>query len=429
MKHNLKKLNSNQIKLTVELNQGDIQKYVNRAEVMLGGGLKVDGFRKGKVPKDLLKQHLDQGKVKSLALEVAIQESLSYAVKDNSLEVLETSQLSVDKNEADCLVYSVVLDLFPEVKLADLAKIKVKRESTTGISDKDVDNALDFIKNSRANFIDKDRDAEVENGDRVEVDFEVKKDGQIIEGGVSKNHPLIIGGRNFIPGFEEQLIGMDKGQEKSFSLVAPVDYFHKEISGKKLDFRVKVNDIKKVVASEINDEFAKKVGQFSNLKELRDSVREGLVQENKFKEDQKLRLEILGKIISNSEIEVPGNMVGKQLDIMVSDFDSNLHEKGLELGLYLAKIGKTEEELKNDWKKEAEKQVKISLVLRRVVRDANIKVSEDEIDEATNQFIQAAIVRREVNQDNIDVARIRENIAVKMTNEKALEHLESHCSV
>lgn len=427
MKKNLKKLNSSQIKLTVELNQGDLQKYANKAEVMLGGGLELDGFRKGKVPKDLLKQHLDQGKVKSLALEVAIEESLSDTVKDNSLEVLETSQLSIDKNEADCLVYSVVLDLFPKVKLVDLAKIKVKRESI-GISDKDVDDALDFIKNSRANFIDKDKDAEVESGDRVEVDFEVRKDGQIIEGGVSKNHPLVVGGRSFIPGFEEQLVGVKKGEEKAFSLVAPEDYFHKEVAGKNLYFVVKINDIKRVVAPKIDDEFARKLGRFSSLKELRDSVREGLAQENKFKEGQKLRLEILGKIISNSAIEVPGNMVSKQLDIMVSEFDQSLHEKGLELGLYLARIGKTEEELKNGWEKEAEKQVKISLVLRKIVKDVNIKISEDEIDEATNQLIQAAIVKGEVNQDNVDVARIREGIAVKMTNEKALEYLESHCS-
>ncbi len=427
MKHNLKKLNNNQVKAVVELDQEDLQKYLNKAESMLGSGLEIKGFRKGKVPKELLKKHLDPEQVRSLALEIAVQDSLSDVIKSNSFDVLDTSQLSVKSNNSAQFKYSVLLDLFPEVELTDLGKIKVKRQDVK-VGEKEVDDAIETIKNSRSSFISKNDSEIAKEGDRVEVDFEVKKDNQIIEGGISKNHPLIIGGRSFIPGFEDQLVGMKKGEEKSFSLIAPEDYFYKDVAGKSLDFKVKVNDIKKVIRPEVSDDFARSLGRFVDLTELRESVREGLTQEKKTKESHKLRLEILDNIIDRSKIEVPDGLFNKQLDIMVSDFDHTLHEKGLELGLYLARIGKTQEELKSDWKKDAVKQVKMSLLLRKLAKELNIVASQEEVDELVGQVIQSTVAG-ETSQDNIDLVKIKESIASRIVSEKVLEYIESHCVV
>ena len=428
MNSNLKKLNNNQVKATIELNQEDLKSYINEAEDMLGGELDIKGFRRGKAPKELVRKHLGQEKIRALALEIAVDRILADVVRNNSLDIMETSQLSMEKNDTAQLKYSVVLDLFPQVELTDLNKVKVKRRDVD-VADKEVEDALEVIRNSRASFVDKAEGETAENGDRVEVDFEVKRDGQVIEGGVSKNHPLIIGGRNFIPGFEDQLIGMKKDEERSFSLTAPEDYFYKDVAGKKLDFNVKLLDVKKVIKPEVNDDFVKSLGRFADLADLKKNVREGLVQEKSLKENQKLRLEILDDIIGRSKIEVPDNLLARQLDIMVSDFDNTLHEKGLELGLYLAKIGKTQEELKKEWTKDAQKQVKISLVLRRVAKDFNIKATPEEVEELTGQVIQSAIARGEVGQDDVDPVKIKENMESRIVNEKALEYIESHCSV
>src|SRR3989344_467148 len=214
-----------------------VKKYINKAESVLGGNLEIKGFRKGKAPKELFKKHLDSGRVKALALEIAVQDSLSDIIKDSSLDVLDTSQLSIEKNDSAQLKYS------------------------------------------RSNFINKDDGEIAEEGDRVEIDFEARKNDQIIEGGISKNHPLIIGGRSFISGFEDKLTGMKKGEEKSFSLPAPADYFYKEVAGKELTFKVKMNDIKEVVRPEANDDFARSLGRFASLRELKESVKEGLTQE------------------------------------------------------------------------------------------------------------------------------------------------------
>lgn len=428
MQDNLKKLNKNQIRAMVEFSREDLQKYVDKAEDVLGGNLEVKGFRKGKVPKNLFKKYLDQGEVKALALEIAVEASLSDIIKNNSLDVLDTSQLSIEKNDPNQFKYSILLDLFPRVELADLSNIKVKRQDLK-VEEKEVDDAVEVIKNLRSNFISKDNGEGAKKGDRVEVDFEVKKNGQIIEGGVSKNHPLIIGGRSFIPGFEDQLVGMKKGEEKSFSLIAPDDYFYKDIAGKNLDFNVKVNDIKKAVRLEINDDFARSLGRFVNLAELRENVREGLMQEKEMKESRKLRLEILDSIIGHSDIEVPDSLLNKQFDIMISDFDHTLHEKGLELGLYLAKIGKTQEELKKDWAKDAERQVKISLILKKLAKDFKIETSQKEVEEMTGRVFQSAIARGEAKQNDIDPVKIKEDIKSRIVNEKTLEYLESRCVV
>lgn len=428
MQSNLKKLNNSQVKATVELDHKDLERYLNKAESILGGNLEIKGFRKGKAPKDLLKKHLDQNQARSLALEIAIEESLSDFVKDSSLDVLDTSQLLIEKNDPVQLKYSVLLDLFPEVMLVDLEKVKVKRRDVS-VGEKEVADALEIIKNSRSNFIGKDGSETAEEGDRVEVDFEVKKDGQIIEGGVSKSHPLIVGGQSFIPGFEDQLVGMKNGEEKSFSLTAPDDYFYKDIAGKNLDFNIKVNDIKKVVRPEVNDNFARSLGQFAGVTELRESVKEGLAQEKKIKESHRTRLEILDNIIDRSKIEVPQNLVAKQLDIMVSDFDRTLHGKGLELGLYLARLGKTQEELKKDWTKDAEKQIKVSLILRKLAKEINIEASQEEVQALAGQVFQSAMTGGTSQETDIDPAKIKENVASKIVNEKVLEYIESRCAV
>lgn len=425
---NLKKLNDHQIKVMVELDQEDLQKYIDEAESILASNLEIKGFRPGKAPKELVRKHIDKEKVKALALEIAVEKSMSEVTKENSLDILDTSHLSVEKNDTAQLKYSVVVGLFPSVELADLSKIKVKKRDV-GVENKEIEDALEVIKNSRATLTDKGDNEPANKSDRVEVDFEVKKDGQIIEGGVSKNHPLIIGGRNFIPGFEDQLIGMKKGESRSFSLVAPEDYFYKDIAGKKLDFNVKLNDVKKVTTSEFGDDFARSLGRFADMGKLRKSVKEGLTQEKKIKESQRMRLEILDNVVSRSKIEVPDDLLNKQLDIMITDFDHSLHEKGLELSLYLAKINKTQEELKKDWTKDAEKQVKISLILRKLAKDLKLEATREEVEEMAGQVIQSAIAEGGIGQDEIDLDKIKESMAVKIMNEKALEYLESNCVV
>ncbi|MBI2068678.1 MAG: trigger factor [Candidatus Yanofskybacteria bacterium] len=421
MTHQFKKIDQFQKELTVELTEDDLKSYVERTENILGQDLRVDGFRKGKVPKDRLKKHLNPAAVLESALDVAVRESLAKVIREEDLDMMSFSELEVKENTPEKLVYKVLLVLFPDIKIKDIGGLKVARKDVS-VEQKEVDDTLNTIRNSRANYTEKDGPAG--NGDRVEIDFEVKAGGSPIDGGVSKNHPMILGEKYFVPGFEENLIGMKKDEEKAFSLVAPEDYYRKDMAGKKLDFNVKINRVQSVSLPELNDDFAKTLGKFDGISDVVSSVKGGLLQEKRIKEQQRVRLEILDRMIKASDVDAPDFMVAKQLDSMVQDFDNNLHANGMELGLYLAHIGKTQEDLKKDWKGEAEKQVKIFLILHKTAKDKNIAASHEEIDQELNTVVQSILMRGGALQENMDTERLKEDIAAKIVNEKTLAFLE-----
>ncbi len=425
MNHTLKKLDASQTELTVELIKDDLRLYIDRTEIDLGKELQLDGFRKGKVPKDMIKKNIDQTRVLELALDLAMKDSLAKTIDTEKLDVLNVSKLEIKENSPEKFVYKVILTLFPEIKVQDFSKLKVIKRDVQ-VDQKDIDDTLETIKASRAKLNDKDGTAQ--SGDRVEVDFEVRHDDQLLDGGISKNHPLIIGGKNFIPGFEDNLIGMKKDEEKAFSLVAPKDYYIKKIAAQKLDFTVKINSVKSVELPKVDDEFAKSLGDFQDLGQLTANIKEGLTEEKKLKEKQRVRLEILDNIIKNSSIVVPETLAEQQLDSMINNLDNDLHANGMEIGLYLAQMGKTQDDLRKEWRGEAEKQVKIVMILHKIAKDNKISSSPEEIDQTLAVTVQSMITKGEVDKNNLDVDGLRDNISNRIVNERTLDFLEKTCS-
>src|SRR3989338_8426765 len=426
MTHQFKKIDSNQTELIVELAKDDLKAYVDRTEFELGKNLQLDGFRKGKVPKDLLKNNLDAKQVLESALDLDMKDSLAKTIETEKLDVLNVSKLEVKENTSDKLVYKVILTLFPEIKIQDFSKFKVARRDIQ-VDQKDIDGTLETIKASRS--ILHDKEGTIGNGDRVEVDFEVRHNGQVLEGGISKNHPLTIGGKNFIPGFEDNLVGMKKDEERSFSLVSPKDYYVKKIAGQKLDFTVKVVSVKSVELPKVDDEFAKSLGNFRNLNQLMDSIKEGIVEEKKLKEKQRVRLEIINHIIKNSSILIPEILVNQQLDSMINNLDKDLHANGMELSLYLVQMGKTQDDLRKQWRDEAEKQVKIVMILHKIAKDNKISASQEEVEETLATTVQSMVTKGEVDKMSLDLEGLRNNISSRIINDRVFDFLEKTCSV
>ncbi len=429
-----KKLDADHIELAVELGRDELAEYVRLAEDALSQEVTIDGFRPGKAPREKVRQHLGEAQVLESALQTAVQKSLAKVIAEQKLDVIEAADLSVKENTTDKLVYSVKLQIFPEVKLPALTSIKVSRRDVV-IEPKEVDEALETIKASRATLTDTDEPAV--KGDRLEVDFEVKEKGVLIEGGESVNHPVVIGKENFVPGFEDQLVGMKKGERKEFSLTAPKDFANKTIAGKKLDFAVTVKDIKKVTLPALTDEFAKTLGKFENLDQLMLNIRDGLTEEKKDKENQHVRLEIMNALIDKATSMPSPSMIEDQLTTMMQNFDQDLHRHDMELSLYLSKIGKTQEDIKKEWRPEAERQVKMALVLHAVARENNIEISREETDEALESLIQSTMLR---NPDglsgaggganpNLDMERMRSSIQSRLLNEKTFQFLEKTCVI
>jgi len=421
----LKKIEQNKHELTVELNREELSSYVKKAEDRIAGEVQLDGFRRGKAPKDLIKKQVGEQYILEQALDLALHESLAKTLDEQRLEVMNVSGLNIKENSATKLIYTVLLTVFPSIKIPEISDIKVKKKEIT-IDRKELDNALDFLRTSRAKFIAKD--GPIEKGNRIEVDFEVTSEGLPVEDGVSKNHPLIIGDNKFIPGFEDQLVGMKSGQEKKFSLNAPTDYFHKSIAGKKLDFSVKVVVVQNVEKPVLNNEFAQQLGKFQNVAELEDNIKEGILEEKKIKEKQRLRIELLAKILEKSKAELPNDMVEEKLNGMVAGFDNELHVKGMELSFYLAHLNKTEDDLRKDWRTEAERQVAYALILRKIAKDKNLYPSNEEVEAGVTQLAQSLVLREQVNPESIDTEKLKDAVTGDLVNEKVFGFLEKNCT-
>jgi len=426
MKEILKKLNETDSLLTVELDKNDLLKYVEVAEEQLRQNLEVSGFRKGKVPKDQLKKYVKAEQISELALDLALRLSFGKALEEQNLNVIRTADLKVKENAPERLVYEIKITCYPSIKLPDISTIKISRR-TVKVEEKEIDETLNSIRNSRAEFSEKPGSAE--KGDRVEVDFEVSEDGKVIEGGASRNHPVIIGEGKYLPGFEDKLIGMEKNGEKEFSLSVPSDFAQKNIAGKKLDFKVKVNQVQVVKLPALDSNFVHSLGTFESVEALKSNISEGILEEKKTKEKQRVQMEILDAINNKTNISVPGALLEEQLDNMVADFDNHLHTQGLELGFYLAHIKKTQEELRNDWKKDAEKQVKISLILNEIAKENKLEALEEEIDDGTAAIVDTITARGDLDKINVDMVKLKENVASRIVREKALAWLEKNCSV
>ena len=426
MEHSIKKLEQNKYELTVEVGHDDLKRYIQTAEDRLAQQVKIDGFRQGKVPKDRIKKEIGEEVILEEGLNIALQDSLAKTLEKEKIEVIKVSDLKIKENSLSKLLYSVELLVFPPIKIGDLAGFKVQKKQIS-VDRKEINDAIEFIRISHSKFIPKNK--QVEKGDRVEIDFEVTSNGLPIEGGVSKNHPVVVGDNKFIPGFEDQILGMKAEEEKNFSLTAPKDYFHKAVAGKELDFKVKVIKVEEVQKPDLNDEFAKTLGRFKNLHSLECNVSEGILDEKKNKEQQRLRLEILSAILAKSKIELPEHMIDERLNEMVLKFDNDLHLKGMELSMYLTHLNKNEDDLRKDWRPEAEKQVAYTLILKKVAKDNNIKPTPEELEETTNNLVQALVARGQTNPEDINLENIREMASAELTNEKIFDFLEKKYSV
>lgn len=401
--------------------------YVEQAGQHLAQHVTIDGFRKGKAPKDLAQKKLDPSIVRQEALEYALGDSFTKASTQEHWDVMRTMDLKVIKNDADGLEYSVRVQLWPAVTLPDLVTIKVPGKAIT-VSDEEIQESLDTVLNMRATFLDKTGVAA--EGDRVEIDFDSQIDGALVEGGQSKNHPLIIGGKNFMPGFEEAIIGLASGDSKQFSVVAPADYYEPRLAGKKIDFSITVHRVQVVLKPAADDAFAASLGSnFQNLDQLKGSLREGIYNEKMNKERQRLRLAILDAIIADATIPAPEAMITDELHDMIHRFSDDLRRRGVELAMYLARLKKTEDDLRKDWKSEAQRQVRIRLALRQIAKEKSITVTDAELDGAVKDTIAELMQSGQISEDQVDPERVRNALAERIMTDKTLQFIEGVCAI
>lgn len=421
----IKKLPKSQIEFELSVPAAEFEKFIDMAAEELSRDLKIDGFRPGKAPRNVVEQKIGSEKVLAHGAEKAIKKTYVDAIAKNKVEAIGEPKITITKiAPGNDLEYKAVVGVLPEITLSNYRKeIKsVKKPEPVTVNEEQIKKELETLQKSRAKIITVAREAK--NGDRVEIDFEVTIDGKLIEGGKSTNHPLTIGENYFIPGFEDNLVGMKEKEEKDFELTFPKEYHQPNLAGKPARFKVKINLVQKKELPELNDEFAKSLGKFENLEALKKSIAEGIELEQKKKSNEQWRQEAIEKIAAASPIEIPDVLIEQELEKMMAEFEQNIAGMGLKLETYLENIKKSKSEITNAWKKTAEKRVKAALVLKEIAAAEDIQVPAAEIEEEMNSIL--AYYKSMPNiEKNLDIERLYTYTKGVLTNEKVFKFLES----
>lgn len=424
----IKKLPASQVEFEEVVPQKEWEVHLNAAAAEASKEIDISGFRPGKAPRHLVEQKVGKAALINAAAEKAIQKSYVDFVTHEKLEVIGAPKIELlEAEEGKDLKYKATVSVMPEAKVKD-SYVKAVKKVNADFKDKkpeakeeEVQLELEKLANSRVKLVTVNREAR--KNDSVEVDFEVLMGGVTIEGGKSTKHPLVIGRGVFIPGFEEQIIGMKAGDEKEFELKFPETYHKKDLAGKLATFKVKMLLVQERQTPELNDEFAVSLGKFKNLEELKKNVREGMKHENEHKLKDEKRTKQIEEIVKNTEADLPEILVHEEIHRMLNEFEQQLTPMGMNLDEYLAQLKKDRKELERDWEPQAKKRVLSALALAEVAKMEDIKVEQKEIEEEINKTLQYYKNVKDFEK-NIDMEGLYKYSKGTLENEKVFEYLE-----
>lgn len=424
MKTEKKNLPKSQIEITIELDKKEFEPYLLKAAEKISKEKKIEGFRPGKVPYDVLKQRFGEMTIYGEAADLAIPEKLFGSIRDDELEVVAQPNVDILKLAPENpFIFKAVLTLLPKVnKLVDYRKIKIKSKETK-IEEKQIDDLIKELQAFRAKEVLEDK--LIEKGDKVELDYDISVDRVAIENGLARKFPIIVGEGHILPEFEEKIISMKRGEIKEFKLAFPEKHYQKHLAGKVGDFKVAVGNVYRREIPEINDEFAKTLGNFPDLPSLRDQLRKNFAEEAKQKEDQKIEIEMLNKIIEGSRFEdIPEILTDSEAHKMIHELEAGVEAQGIKFADYLQNIKKTPEQLLLDFAPQALKRVKSALVIKEIAKMEKVGPEKEEINTEIEKALQLYPADNQA-QEKIRSPGYREYIKEVLTNRKVIDFLKS----
>ncbi|EAC6872651.1 trigger factor [Listeria monocytogenes] len=368
-------------KLTFEIEQEKVKEGLDRAFVKVRKTLNVPGFRKGKVPRQIFNQRFGEEALYQDALDILLPEVYSAAIDEAGIDPVDTPQVNIESMEkGETWVLTAEVTVKPEVKLGDYKGLEVEKRETE-LTTEELEAELKQLQERQAELVVKE-DAPAENGDTVILDFEGFKDGVAFEGGQAENHSLELGSGQFIPGFEEKLVGLKAGDEADIELTFPEEYHAEDLAGQPVVFKVKLHEIKTKEVPALDDELAKDIDEeVETLDELKEKIFKRLQEAKEESVAQAKQEEVIAKAVENAEVDIPHAMVHHEADHLMNHFAQDLQAQGLTPELYYQFTGQTEEAMHAQMEKDAEKRVKMNLVLEAIAEAENIEPTEEAIDE------------------------------------------------
>ncbi|MFQ9706703.1 MAG: trigger factor [Limosilactobacillus pontis] len=366
--------------LTFDIDVDTIKKGIDEAFVETRKKITVPGFRKGRVPRQIFNQMYGEESLYQDALNKVLPDAYSAAVKETKIQPVAQPQIEIKSMEkGQPWTLTATVDVMPEVKLGDYKGMEVPEQDTT-VSDADVDSELEKKRQQQAELVLKE-DKPAEKGDTVVIDYEGSVDGKKFDGGSADNYSLELGSGSFIPGFEDQLIGHNSGDDVDVKVTFPEDYHAKNLAGKDADFKVKIHEIKEKQLPELDDDFAKDVDEdVDTLDELKDKTKKQLQEDKDNQAKAAIEDAAIEKAVANAEIQaIPQAMLDDDTNRQMQQYLAGMQQQGISPQMYFQITGTKEDDLKKQFANDAEQRVKTNLVLEAIVDDAKLEATDDEI--------------------------------------------------
>lgn len=418
--------NANEVKLEMTIEAEKFDEAIKKVYFKSAKYFNIPGFRKGKAPLKIVEKYYGEEIFFEDAFNDVVPEELQKAIDENKLEVVSRPDIDITQiGKGQDLKFTAVFQTKPEAELGKYKGIEIKKIEYN-VTDDDINHELGHMQEHNSRLISID-DRPVEKGDIATIDFEGFVDGVAFEGGKAENHDLEIGSNTFIPGFEDQIIGMKIDEEKDINVKFPDEYFSKDLAGKEATFKVKLHEIKKKELPELDDEFAKDVSEFDTLKELKESIKEKKQKQNEERAKYETQDAAIKAVCENIKVDIPSGMIETETENMLKDMEQRLAYQGLNLDQYLQMMGKTKEEMQKEYEPQAVEAIKSRLALEAVIKAEKIEVPEIDIEEKMKEM--AKNYGKENDEEFLKNENVRNYIKQGLESEKAIDFLVENAKI
>lgn len=404
MKATLISNENNEGKFTMEFSADELEKAVVGVYQREKKNFQLDGFRRGKAPRSLIEKKYGENIFVEDAVNDLINREYPKAIDELELRIIDSPKVDFTPVEkGNDFTATVTVALYPEFDVTDYKGVEVVKVDST-VTEEDIDKEMKALQKRNGRMVDVDRPAK--EGDRVMLDYNGTVDGEAFEGGSATNYPLLLGSNTFIPGFEKQLEGTSKGEEKDVVVTFPEDYHEESLAGKEAVFACKINEVKEEQLPELDDEFAKDISEFDTIEELRNNTAEELKTRIADEAETQMKDDALRKVYEANDIDVPDVMINDEVNNMMVEFDQQLRAQGMSLEHYIDYMGQKTEEFKEGMKDDALRRVKTRMIIGKIVEKENIEASSEDVDKelemlATQYGMQLEDVKKAVGEQNI----------------------------
>ncbi len=418
--------NANEVKVEITVEAQKFEDAIKKVYFKSAKYFNIPGFRKGKAPMQIVEKYYGKEIFYEDAFNEVAGDALEEAVQQEKIEVVSHPNIEVTQIEkGKDLIFNATMQTKPEVKLGKYKGIEIEKIEYN-VTDHDIEHELEHMQEHNSRLISVE-DRPVEAKDIATIDFEGFMDGKAFEGGKAEGHELEIGSNTFIPGFEDQIIGMKIDEERDIKVKFPDEYFSKKLAGKDATFKVKLHEIKKKELPELDDEFAKDVSEFDTLKELKEDIKIKQQKQNEEREKYEKQEAVIKAVCENMKVEIPSGMIEIETENMLKDMEQRLSYQGIKLDQYLQMMGKKKEELQKEYEPQAIEGIKSRLALEAVIKAEKIEVEDKEINEKLKEM--AKNYGKENDEGFLKNENVRKYIKDGLQSEKAINFLVENSKI